>query len=153
MSDLFPNGWAHYAAGGVLVGLGTAVVFLATGIRAGASGFFTSVLSYASSRAELCTAWALRQRAWRTAFALGIVLGAAAFAVAVAGERFETSVAAWRLGVGGVLVGFGTRTSRGCTSGHGICGLGGLARPAFAAVPTFLAVAIGTALVAQAVAG
>jgi len=49
------------------------------------------------------------------------------------------------LGVGGLLVGFGARLSNGCTSGHGICGLGSLQLPSLVAVLTFMATAFVTA--------
>jgi uncharacterized membrane protein YedE/YeeE len=61
-----------------------------------------------------------------------------------------TSVQVWRLVVGGLLVGFGTRLSRGCTSGHGISGLASLSTTSAYAVATFLAVGIATALLIQA---
>jgi uncharacterized membrane protein YedE/YeeE len=47
--------------------------------------------------------------------------------------------------VGGALVGAGTTLSNGCTSGHGVCGLGRLSVRSFAAVGTFFPVAIITA--------
>jgi len=46
-------------------------------------------------------------------------------------------------------VGFGTRLSQGCTSGHGISGLASLSATSLYAVITFLAVGIGTALLVQ----
>ncbi|MBL0892615.1 MAG: YeeE/YedE family protein, partial [Gemmatimonadaceae bacterium] len=42
-------------------------------------------------------------------------------------------------------VGYGARLSRGCTSGHGICGLASLNRPSLLAVCTFMLTAIVTA--------
>jgi uncharacterized membrane protein YedE/YeeE len=57
----------------------------------------------------------------------------------------STQVTPLRLGLGGVLVGFGARLSNGCTSGHGICGLSSLSRPSLVAVLVFMAVAIVTA--------
>lgn len=47
--------------------------------------------------------------------------------------------------VSGFLVGFGTKLGNGCTSGHGICGLGRLSKRSFAAVMTFMATGIATA--------
>jgi hypothetical protein len=44
-----------------------------------------------------------------------------------------------------VLVGFGTRLSSGCTSGHGICGVASFSRASLLAVAVFMAVAIVTA--------
>ena len=38
----------------------------------------------------------------------------------------------------GLLVGFGTRTSGGCTSGHGVCGLSRWSVRSLVAVPTFM---------------
>jgi uncharacterized membrane protein YczE len=46
---LFPRGIAHYALGGVLIGLGTAIIYVGTGIHAGASTFLESTLSYVSN--------------------------------------------------------------------------------------------------------
>ena len=44
----------------------------------------------------------------------------------------------------GVLVGLGTSLGNGCTSGHGVCGLGRLSKRSFVAVLTFMATAIAT---------
>jgi len=43
-----------------------------------------------------------------------------------------------------VLVGFGARMANGCTSGHGVCGIGRLSPRSFAAVGTFMATAFAT---------
>jgi uncharacterized membrane protein YedE/YeeE len=43
------------------------------------------------------------------------------------------------LGLGGFLVGFGTRMGGGCTSGHGICGLANLSIRSLIATLTFMA--------------
>ena len=40
--------------------------------------------------------------------------------------------------VSGLLVGFGTRLGNGCTSGHGVCGIGRASPRSFAAVLTFM---------------
>lgn len=79
-------------------------------------------------------------------FALGLVVGAAAWwALQGPSEPLETGLPAWQLGLGGVLVGFGARLSNGCTSGHGICGLGSLQMPSLLAVLTFMATGFATA--------
>jgi uncharacterized membrane protein YedE/YeeE len=90
-------------------------------------------------------------------FTVGIVLGAAAYAVgfqgqswSLAGSGWTTAVSPWRLFVGGVLVGVGTRLGKGCTSGHGICGVGSVSRTSLVGVATFLVVAIVTANVVAA---
>ena len=57
----------------------------------------------------------------------------------------HTAVRPWQLLAGGVLVGFGSRLANGCTSGHGICGMGSLQWPSTMAVLTFMATALLTA--------
>jgi len=42
------------------------------------------------------------------------------------------------MALAGVLVGFGTRIGGGCTSGHGVCGLGRLSLRSVAAVFIFM---------------
>ena len=143
LETLFPNGVTHYAIGGVLVGLGTAVIYYGTGIPAGASTFLESTLSYVSDRSRFQQFRGSRD--WRVVFTLGIVLGAAVYAVLFQGGPWTTGVQPWRLFLGGTLVGVGTRVGKGCTSGHGICGVGSASRTSLVGVATFMIVAIGTA--------
>lgn len=49
---------------------------------------------------------------------------------------FNTSQLGYALS--GILVGFGTKLSNGCTSGHGLCGLARLKIRSFVAVISFL---------------
>ena len=142
-AELFPHGIERYAVGGLLVGLGVAVIYLGTGIIAGASTFLESTLSYVSDRSRFERYRASRD--WRVVFTLGIVLGAAVYAVFWQGEAWTTDVQPWRLLLGGLLVGIGTRIGKGCTSGHGVCGVGSASPTSFVSVVTFLVVAIGTA--------
>jgi hypothetical protein len=127
----------------VLVGLGTAVIYYGTGIPAGASTFLESTLSYVSDRSRFQQFRGSRD--WRVVFTLGIVLGAAIYAVLFQGGPWTTGVQPWRLFLGGTLVGVGTRVGKGCTSGHGICGVGSASRTSLVGVATFMIVAIGTA--------
>lgn len=143
--DVFPRGIGHYLVGGVLIGIGVAVIYLATGRIPGASTVLESTLSYVSTRPRFQRYRASRR--WRLVFTLGIVLGATGSMLLVSGERFVTEVQPWRLAVGGVLIGFGTRLGKGCTSGHGICGIGSMSTTSIANVAIFMSVAIGTALV------
>jgi uncharacterized membrane protein YedE/YeeE len=167
--ELFPNGISRYAVGGFLVGLGTVLIYVGTGIPAGASTFLESTLSYVSGQSRFQQYVASRD--WRVVFTGGIILGALLFAATVqsgvvstglyqadsTGELYEvggvtlwlTDVQPWRLLVGGVFVGVGTRVGKGCTSGHGVCGVGSASKTSIVGVVTFLLVAI---LTAQAVA-
>ena len=147
-AELFPNGISRYAVGGLLVGLGVTVIYLATGISAGASTFLESTLSYVSKESRFQRY--VGSRDWRVVFTLGIILGAGVYAVLFQGGAWTTDVQPWRLLVGGVFVGIGTRVGKGCTSGHGVCGVGSASKTSIVGVLTFLAVAIGTAQIVAA---
>ncbi|WP_128905600.1 YeeE/YedE family protein [Halorubrum amylolyticum] len=169
-ADLFPNGIGRYAVGGLLVGLGTVLIYVGTGIPAGASTFLESTLSYVSGQSRFQQY--VSSRDWRVVFTLGIVLGGFAFAATfqsglvtsplyepgTTGRLYEvagvtlwtTDVQPWRLFLGGILVGVGTRVGKGCTSGHGVCGVGSASKTSLVGVATFLTVAVGTAQVVSA---
>jgi uncharacterized membrane protein YedE/YeeE len=134
----------HYLTGGMLIGAGVALLFVATGLIGGMSSFFSAAWSWVSGAPFFQEPKLVASRRWRLAYALGLIAGAALF-VALGGPRTWTSVPTWRLVAGGLLVGFGARLGGGCTSGHGICGLASLQLPSLLAVLTFLATAMATA--------
>ena len=150
VAEPFPRGILPYLLGGVLVGLGAAFIYLATGIIAGASTFLESTLSYASDVPRFNRFTYVQSRGWRLVFTAGIVSGAAVYGFALNPGIWTTDVQWWRLLGGGFLDGVGTRVGKGCTSGHGVCGTGSLSNTSLANVATFLTVAIGTAQVVQA---
>ena len=144
--NLFPLGWQHYLLGGVLIGAGVALLFVLTGLVGGMSTVFSSTWSFVVQRPFFQQARFTDSRNWRLVFALGLVLGALLWWLVLAhGAQQTTDVPAWRLLLGGVLVGYGARLGNGCTSGHGICGLGSLQWPSLLAVLTFMATAFLTA--------
>ncbi len=147
LAAYFPDGVLSYAVGGLFIGLGVAVIYLGTGITAGASTFLETTLSYASRLPRFNRPTYLASRDWRLTFTLGIVLGAAVYALTIGPGGWTTEVQPWRLLAGGFLVGVGTRVGKGCTSGHGVCGVGSLSGTSITNVATFMAVAIGTAQV------
>lgn len=149
VESLFPSGIGHYLAGGLLIGAGVAGIYAATGIAPGASTVLESTLSYVSKASRFQQYRFLSSRDWRVVFVLGMVLGGTAYAVAFGEVGWTTDVDAWRLLLGGTLVGVGTRLGKGCTSGHGICGMGSLSSVSIVNVATFVAVAVGTALLVQ----
>ncbi len=140
---LFPEGITRYAVGGLFVGLGAAVIYFGTGIIAGASTFLESTLSYVSDQSRFQRY--RYDRDWRIVFTVGIIIGAAIYGVFWQGELWTTEVQPARLLLGGLLVGIGTRIGKGCTSGHGVCGVGSASKTSLVGVMTFLLVAIGTA--------
>jgi hypothetical protein len=77
---------------------------------------------------------------------LGGLVGGAALFYALNGHAPQARAAfpGFLLIVGGLLVGMGTGLARGCTSGHGVCGLARLSPRSLAATVTFLLVAIAT---------
>ena len=63
------------------------------------------------------------------------------------GTAAGTQVPVWRLVAGGLVAGYGARLAGGCTSGHGICGLGSLKGASLAATLVFMATGVITAQV------
>jgi uncharacterized membrane protein YedE/YeeE len=124
-------------AGGALMGLSAAMLWLFPGRIAGISGLFEGVLR--PRRGDL---------GWRLAFLAGLAAGALIMLWLRPGS-FDSSLVRSRGAVvlAGVLVGFGTRFASGCTSGHGLCGVGRLSIRSIAATVTF----IGTGAVTVAV--
>jgi len=145
IETLFPRGVSHYLLGGILIGLGTAVIYLGTGIHAGASTFLESTLSYASKLSRFQQPKFIASRDWRVVFTLGIVAGAAAYSLAMGEFGWTTDVQPSRLFLGGILIGMGTRLGKGCTSGHGVCGVGSGSKTSILNVALFMLVAIGVA--------
>ena len=75
-----------------------------------------------------------------------MILGAALWWLLFNGQTaLRTGLPAWQLLLGGLVAGYGARRANGCTSGHGICGLGSLQWPSLLAVLTFMATAFLTA--------
>jgi uncharacterized membrane protein YedE/YeeE len=128
-------------AGGVLIGLGLAGVLVGGGRIAGVSGVLGGLVR--APRGEL---------SWRLFFLVGMLVAGLTFAVGRPGDFDDAS--ALRplplLALAGLLVGLGTSVGRGCTSGHGICGMSRLSVRSIFATLTFMATGIATAVVADA---
>ena len=133
---------ARGLAGGILIGLGAVLLLWSIGRIAGISGIASGAIEGARG-----------DRAWRFAFLAGIMLaGAVALQFLPAPPRALTGPAPLLLSAG-FLVGFGTRLGNGCTSGHGVCGLGRLSFRSLAAVVTFMGFAMATTFVVRHVIG
>lgn len=147
---MFPNGIEQYMVGGIAIGVAVSLIYLLTGLHATQSSFFTTTLSWFSKRKHFQKESNVKERDWRLLLAVGLVLGALLHTLTISTTGFwTTSVQLWRLALGGLLVGFGTRLSGGCTSGHGISGLGSLSTTSLYAVLVFLGVAVITANIVQ----
>lgn len=145
-NGIFPHGWEHYLQGGLLIGAGVALLFLLTGQIGGMSSVYSTTWSFLVRRPFFQQPGLVASRAWRLAYATGLVAGAALwFTLSGQPSRVAVDLPVWQLFIGGVLVGYGARLSQGCTSGHGICGLASLSRPSLVAVLTFMGTAFVTA--------
>jgi uncharacterized membrane protein YedE/YeeE len=130
------NDWATGLLGGVLIGCAAVLLLWSIGRIAGVSGIAGGALEGARG-----------DRAWRIAFLAGMMLaGALALQYLPAPSRVQTGPTLHLLAAG-LLVGFGTRLGNGCTSGHGVCGLGRYSRRSLAAVVTFMGFAMATTFV------
>ncbi|KON29378.1 YeeE/YedE family protein family [miscellaneous Crenarchaeota group-15 archaeon DG-45] len=147
---MFPLGIYPYIIGGLIIGIGVALVFIMTGQHATQSSFFSSTLSYFSKLPYFQRKTYLDTREWRLYFAAGVTLGAAIYASTFSLDGFwTTKVQLWRIIIGGFLVGFGTRLSSGCTSGHGISGVASLSTTSLYAVITFILFGIVSAQIVR----
>lgn len=147
---MFPLGIEPYLIGGIIIGIGVSLVYLTTGLHATQSSFFTTTLSWFSKRFHFQKERNIKERNWRVILATGLIIGALIHTLTLSPKGFwTTSVQLWRLFLGGLLVGFGTRLSGGCTSGHGISGLASKSKPSLYAVIVFMGVAIVTANIVQ----
>ena len=153
IATLFPAGMAHYVVGGLLIGTGVSVLFIFTGQVGGMSGVFSAVWSYVSHLPYFQQTQYTATRRWRLLYALGLIVGAAAWLLFSHSETITTHIPWWQLAAGGFIGGYGARLGNGCTSGHGICGLAFLNGYSLLAVLVFLATAIVTAHVVSALGG
>lgn len=123
--------------GGLLIGLSALMLLLSIGRIAGISGIVFGLS--APIRAE---------RGWRLAFLTGLLLGTA---LMLPFDRLafapRQGFPLWALLCAGFLVGYGTRLGNGCTSGHGVCGLGRRSPRSLVATLTFMSVAMMTVYV------
>ena len=134
-----PSELAAALAGGVLVGLATALLLLFSGRIAGISGIVGGLLPATRGDAG-----------WRLAFLGGLLVGGLALAAFYPAAFPATSTTgAPTLIAAGLLVGFGTRLGNGCTSGHGVCGIGRMSRRSLVATLTFLATGMITVFITQ----
>jgi uncharacterized membrane protein YedE/YeeE len=135
---------AYAIAGGLLIGTAAALVLLLTGRIAGVSGMFATVVRIADAGPP----WRLA-----AAFVIGLPLGAAIVSLLLRKPEIEVTSSAPLLIAAGLLVGFGTRLGNGCTSGHGVCGIGRLSSRSIAATLTFMSAAAATVFVTRHVLG
>ena len=124
--------WTHFTpwaalAGGVLLGLASALFVLLNGRILGISGIVGGLL---------------RPRAgdmgWRLAFVLGMLVAPDLYWLVVGPTQPRIDATWGMVVIAGLLVGVGTRYGSGCTSGHGVCGLSRMSPRSLVATLAFM---------------
>jgi hypothetical protein len=153
-----PAFWPWWQGGAAIGAITLALLWLG-GQRLGLSTGFENLCALVLQTPHLKRAEVAGSARWRLPFLAGLVLGGALAAATTGGwsaswhtgmldQRLALAPAA-KLGwmfAGGLLIGFGTRLSNGCTSGHGIFGLSNFERGSLEATLAFLAAGMLTTL-------
>ena len=122
--------------GGIIIGLAVVIFFLFNGRLVGISGIAANALNQKERRID------------NILFLVGLILGPILY-VLISNKEINISISNSLplLIVAGLLVGIGTRISGGCTSGHGISGIGRFSLRSIIATITFMVVGILTVLI------
>lgn len=124
--------WANFTpwqalAGGLLIGIGVAILWLYNGRIAGVSGIIGGLFKAAQF-----------DIGWRVAFIIGLIAAPLAWQLFAALPTIVVEANHFTLAIAGLLVGVGTRLGTGCTSGHGVCGIARLSVRSIIATVTFM---------------
>ncbi|MDR1935217.1 MAG: YeeE/YedE family protein [Candidatus Accumulibacter sp.] len=128
--------------GGLLIGVACTFLLLGIGRFAGISGIVSGLLDPGS-----------RDFGWKSAFVAGLVIAPSVLKPFSLVEWPDLQQAGGTSGslldfvLGGFLAGIGARLAKGCTSGHGICGLGRFSRRSLVAVVLFMGAAMSVTYV------
>lgn len=114
--------------GGALIGSGALLLMATLGRIAGISGIVSQALFNRD------------QQYWRVAFIAGLLLGPLLVAAVVSDFSYTTPEFDAMTLLAGLLVGVGTALGSGCTSGHGICGIGRFSPRSLLATLTFMVI-------------
>jgi len=122
--------------GGMLIGFSVFLFFILNGRMTGVSGIASNFLISKNNRID------------NLLFLIGLILGPLIYSY-FTNQKIEISItnSLFLLIGGGILVGLGTRISGGCTSGHGISGVGRFSLRSIIATITFMIVGILTVLI------
>ncbi|UFN72590.1 YeeE/YedE family protein [Vibrio alginolyticus] len=117
--------------GGILLGISATILLLVNGKIAGISGIMNGIMSPKKG-----------DYSWRLLFAVGMIAGGLiSFLMLGVAVPSTANLSLGMVIAAGLLVGIGTRLGNGCTSGHGICGMGRLSKRSIVATCVFMAVA------------
>ncbi len=125
--------------GGALVGLASSLMLVFNGRVTGISGIIYGL--FEARREEFV---------WRMLFLFGLVAGGLTlFFVYPDAFPQGASMSSLRVGIAGILVGFGTILGSGCTSGHGVCGVSRISKRSIVATSIFILSGVATVFIAQ----
>jgi uncharacterized protein len=130
--------------GGLIIGLASWLLLASLGRVAGISGITAAAI--APNNDEKSGA------SWRWMFVTGLIVGGMFVAQFVA-TPVQAMRPLWVLIAAGLLVGFGTVIGAGCTSGHGVCGLGRRSARSLVATLSFMGAGMATVFVVNAITG
>ncbi|MCF4175367.1 MULTISPECIES: YeeE/YedE family protein [Vibrio] len=122
--------------GGMLLGLSAILLLHFNGKIAGISGIVGRLFEPKTI-----------DKNWRLLFVIGMIAGGVLSAKVLNAPIAEMVVPDYLIVIAGLLVGIGTKIGNGCTSGHGICGMGRLSKRSIVATMTFMGSAMITAYV------
>lgn len=123
--------------GGILLGVSATLLMLFNGKIAGISGVINGLITPKEG-----------EYSWRLLFFAGMIIGGFVSVVAFGvSSPITEGISLPILAVAGLLVGMGTRLANGCTSGHGICGIGRLSKRSLVATMVFMFTAVVTVFV------
>lgn len=124
--------------GGLIIGVAVVLFFITTGRLAGISGIVSSTLEKNENKFS------------NLLFIIGLVLGPLVFIFFSQNDVvFKMTSSIPIIIVGGLLVGAGTKIGRGCTSGHGICGISRFSMRSILATIIFMILAMITVFFLQ----
>ena len=132
------NNFTPYSSliGGLIIGFSVILYLYTTGKLAGVSGIFANAITSSNNRFT------------NFLFLLGLVIGPAIYLL-IKDANFEITRSITLITIGGFLVGFGTSLGRGCTSGHGVCGISRLSFRSIIATLLFVIIAMITVFLLQ----
>ena len=122
--------------GGLIIGLAVVIFFLLNGRLVGISGIASNALTLKDNKLD------------NILFLIGLIIGPIIYSFFLNQSVNITISNSYIVMIfAGLLVGIGTRISGGCTSGHGISGIGRFSLRSIIATVSFMAVGIITVLI------
>ncbi len=129
--------------GGVMISCSVIIMMGLLGRVTGISGIIWQTIKFDNRETN---------NLWRPAFIIGLIIGPVLVHFLLNWDfPVPKSDNVWLIILSGLLVGFGTKLGSGCTSGHGICGIGRFSSRSIVATVIFMATGIMTVAIVNVV--